>query len=102
MGRSGEEIAATNVSAWEKASYWPGAEKIQVKLVYEKTSGCILGGQLAGKAGVNKRIDIIAAAISAGMTVGTLGMLDLSYAPPYSPTYDPVQVCANVAARGVE
>jgi len=59
-----------------------------------------LGGQIVGKAGVNKRIDIIATALSARMTVETLGMLDLSYAPPYSSTYDPVQVCANVAARG--
>jgi NADPH-dependent 2,4-dienoyl-CoA reductase/sulfur reductase-like enzyme len=90
------------VSAGEKAGYWPGAEKIKVKLIHDKRDGRILGGQLLGKAGVNKRIDIIATAISARMTVETLGMLDLSYAPPYSPTYDPVQVCANVAARGAE
>jgi len=102
--QTGEDdgVGTATVSAWEKAGYWPGAEKIQVKLVYAKATGRILGGQIAGKAGVNKRIDIIATAISAGMTVETLGMLDLSYAPPYSPTYDPVQVCANVAARGSE
>jgi NADPH-dependent 2,4-dienoyl-CoA reductase/sulfur reductase-like enzyme len=101
-GANGEDVGSTVVSAWEKAGYWPGAEKIKVKLVYTKTDGRILGGQLVGKAGVNKRIDIIAVALSARMTVETLGMLDLSYAPPYSPTYDPVQVCANVAARGTE
>ncbi len=101
-GANGENIGSATVSAWEKASYWPGAEKIMVKLVYEKATGRILGGQIAGKAGVNKRIDIIATAISVGMTVETLGMLDLSYAPPYSPTYDAVQVAANVAARGSE
>ncbi|MEZ4866569.1 MAG: FAD-dependent oxidoreductase [Caldilineaceae bacterium] len=101
-GNEGERMASTVVSAWEKAGYWPGAEKIKVKLVYTQESGRILGGQLVGKAGVNKRIDIIATALSVGMTVDTLGMLDLSYAPPYSPTYDPVQVCANVAARGTE
>lgn len=101
-GKDGAGIGTATVSAWEKAGYWPGAEKILVKLVYETATGRILGGQLAGKAGVNKRIDIIATALSTGMTVGTLGMLDLSYAPPYSPTYDPVQVCANVAARGVK
>ncbi len=99
-GTNGEGVGSTTVSAWEKAGYWPGAEKITVKLVYEKAGGRILGGQIAGKAGVNKRIDIIATALSVGMTVETLGMLDLSYAPPYSPTYDPVQVAANVAARG--
>lgn len=101
-GANGEEVGSTVVSAWEKAGYWPGAEKIKVKLVYQKSDGRILGGQIVGKAGVNKRIDIIATALSARMTVETVGMLDLSYAPPYSPTYDPVQVCANVAARGTE
>jgi len=99
-GANGEDVGSTVVSAWEKAGYWPDAEKIKVKLVYAKSDGRILGGQIVGKAGVNKRIDIIATALSARMTVETLGMLDLSYAPPYSSTYDPVQVCANVAARG--
>ena len=101
-GAAGEAMGSTVVTAWEKAGYWPGAEKIKVKLVYQKSDGRILGGQIVGKAGVNKRIDIIATALSARLTVETLGMLDLSYAPPYSPTYDPVQVCANVAARGTE
>lgn len=97
-----EEVASTVITAWEKAGYWPGAERIKVKLIYKKSDGRILGGQIVGKVGVNKRIDIIATALSARMNVETLGMLDLSYAPPYSPTYDPVQVCANVAARGTE
>lgn len=101
-GATGAEVSSTVITAREKAGYWPGAEKIKVKLVYQKSDGRILGGQIVGKAGVNKRIDIIATALSARMTVETLGMLDLSYAPPYSPTYDPVQVCANVAARGTE
>lgn len=101
-GANGEAAGSTVVTAWEKAGYWPGAEKIKVKLVYQKSDGRILGGQIVGKAGVNKRIDIIATALSVRMNVETLGMLDLSYAPPYSPTYDPVQVCANVAARGAE
>lgn len=101
-GATGEDVGSTIVSAWERAGYWPDAEKIKVKLVYTKSDGRILGGQIVGKAGVNKRIDIIATALSARMTVETVGMLDLSYAPPYSPTYDPVQVCANVAARGSE
>ena len=101
-GLMGELLDSATVEAWEKAGYWPGAEKIKVKLVYAKSDGRILGGQIVGKAGVNKRIDIIATALSARMSVAELGMLDLSYAPPYSPTYDPVQVCANVAARGSE
>jgi NADPH-dependent 2,4-dienoyl-CoA reductase/sulfur reductase-like enzyme len=71
------------------------------KLVIDKRDGRILGAQLVGKAGVNKRIDIIATAITAGMTVDQLGLLDLSYSPPYSPVYDPVQVAANVAMKQV-
>jgi len=101
-GVEGEDVASTVVSVWDKAGYWPDAEKIKVKLIHTQSGGRILGGQLVGKGVVNKRIDIIATALSARMTVATLGMLDLSYAPPYSPTYDPVQVCANVAARGGE
>ena len=72
-----------------------------MKLVFQKSTGKILGAQLVGKAGVNKRIDIVAAAISGGLTVRDLGMMDLSYAPPFSPTYDPLQVCANVAEKQV-
>ena len=102
FGEDGEFVGSAAISAYDKAHYWPGAEKIKAKLVIDKRNGKILGGQLVGKAGVNKRIDIIATAITAGLTVDQLGLLDLSYAPPYSPVYDPVQVCANVAARQVD
>ncbi len=74
---------------------------MKVKLIFRKRNGRILGAQLAGIAGVNKRIDIVAAAIVGQLTVRDLGMMDLSYAPPYSPVYDPLQVCANVAEKQV-
>jgi pyruvate/2-oxoglutarate dehydrogenase complex dihydrolipoamide dehydrogenase (E3) component len=74
---------------------------MKVKLVFQKSTGAILGAQLVGKSGVNKRIDIVAAAIVGGLTVSDLGMMDISYAPPYSPVYDPLQVCANVAEKQV-
>ncbi|MBW7882146.1 MAG: FAD-dependent oxidoreductase [Caldilineaceae bacterium] len=99
FGAQGEDVGSVVISSLDRAGYWPGVEKMKVKLIYQKSSGRILGCQLAGKAGVNKRIDIVATAIAAGMTVDDLGMLDLSYAPPYSPVYDPVQVAANVAAK---
>jgi NADPH-dependent 2,4-dienoyl-CoA reductase/sulfur reductase-like enzyme len=98
FGADGEFVGSAVISASDKAHYWPGAEKIKAKLVIDRRNGKILGGQLVGKAGVNKRIDIVATAITAGLTVDQLGLLDLSYAPPYSPVYDPVQVCANVVA----
>ncbi len=102
FGTAGDDIGSAVITSNDKAGYWPDVEKIKVKLVFQKSTGRILGGQLVGKAGVNKRIDIIATAITARMTVTDVGMLDLSYAPPYSPTWDPIQVCANVAARGAE
>jgi len=101
FGEAGEDVGATIISASDRAHYWPGMAKIKAKLVFRKQDGKVLGGQLVGKAGVNKRIDIIATAITAGMTVADIGMLDLSYAPPYSPVYDPVQVAANVALKKV-
>ena len=101
FGRDGEGVGATVISAHDRAHYWPGAAKIKTKLVFNKRDGKVLGGQLVGMAGVNKRIDIVATAITAGMTVADMSMLDLSYAPPYSPVYDPVQVAANVAMKQV-
>ncbi len=101
-GETGADVGSAVITANDKVGYWPTVEKIKVKLVFQKSTGRVLGGQLVGKAGVNKRIDIIATAITARMTLTDVAMLDLSYSPPYSPTWDPIQVCANVAARGAE
>jgi NADPH-dependent 2,4-dienoyl-CoA reductase/sulfur reductase-like enzyme len=101
FGDHGRFVGATIITEPDKAGYWPGVEELRVKLVYDRRNGRLLGGQLVGKEGVNKRIDILATALHAGMTVHDLGWLDLSYAPPYSPTWDPVQVAANVAAKAV-
>ncbi|MCC9078255.1 FAD-dependent oxidoreductase [Litorilinea aerophila] len=101
FGEQGEWVGSAVITNDDKAGYWPGAEPLKVKLVFDRRDGRVLGGQLAGKAGVNKRIDIVATAITARMTVADVGMLDLSYAPPYSHPYDPVQICANVALRDV-
>jgi len=77
--------------------YYPGATEITVKLLVEKVSGRLLGGQIVGKHGSAKRIDTLATAITARMTARDLTFLDLSYAPPFSPVWDPVQI----AARGL-
>jgi pyruvate/2-oxoglutarate dehydrogenase complex dihydrolipoamide dehydrogenase (E3) component len=69
-----------------------------VKLLAEKGSGRLLGGQIVGEEGAAKRIDILATALHAGMTVQEMVNMDLSYAPPYSPVWDPVLM----AARQVE
>jgi len=77
--------------------YYPGGEEINVKLLVEKVSRRLLGGQIVGRQGAAKRIDTLAAAITARMTARDLAFLDLSYAPPFSPVWDPLQI----AARGL-
>ncbi|TFV67270.1 UNVERIFIED_ORG: flavoprotein oxidoreductase [Bacillus sp. AZ43] len=82
-----------------RAGYYPGAAPIHVKIITEKGSGLLLGAQIVGGPGSGKRIDVFATAIWAGMTADVLAGSDLSYAPPFSPTYDPVVVAARVASR---
>ncbi|MFM9134340.1 MAG: hypothetical protein ACKOT0_02700 [bacterium] len=90
---------ATDVTAKSRAKYYPGAEPILVRLVHEP-DGRLLGAQMAGRDGVAQRIDVIATALQAGMSVGDLLALDLAYAPPYSPVYDPlIQAAQAVGGR---
>ena len=77
------------------ADYYPGSEKISVKLVVNKQTQRILGGQIVGLKGAAKRIDTIVTAITAGLTVQQLMDLDLAYAPPFSNAWDPVQIAAR-------
>jgi len=85
----GMPAEATDVTAKSRAKYYPGAEPILVRLVHEP-GGRLLGAQMAGRDGVAQRIDVIATALQARMGVGDLLGLDLAYAPPYSPVYDPL------------
>ena len=78
------------------ATYYPGARSMVVKVLFETPTGRILGGQIVGYEGVDKRIDVLAAAIRARMTAQDLTELDLSYAPPYSSAKDPVNVIGYV------
>jgi len=83
----------------DHASYYPGAERLSIKLVFEPGSGKLLGAQAVGKKGVDKRIDVLAASLSAGMTVFDLERLELAYAPPFGSARDPVNVAGFVAAN---
>ena len=74
------------------AGYYPGGQNMVIKVVFEKGSGRILGAQIVGYAGVDKRIDVLATAIHARMTAFDLKELDLAYAPPYSSAKDPVNM----------
>jgi len=81
------------------ASYYPGAQSINIKLLFSPDTGKILGAQMIGKEGVDKRIDVIATAIKGSMTVYDLEELELAYAPPYSSAKDPVNIAGFVAAN---
>lgn len=78
------------------ASYYPGATNMSVKTIYDKDSGKILGAQLVGYEGVDKRCDVIAAAIRFGAKASDLTRLDLCYAPPFSSAKDPVNMAGYV------
>lgn len=81
------------------AGYYPGAERLSVKLLFSPDDGRVLGSQIIGKDGVDKRIDVIATAIYGKMTVYDLENLELAYAPPYSSAKDPVNIAGFVAAN---
>ncbi|HCL90983.1 MAG TPA: pyridine nucleotide-disulfide oxidoreductase, partial [Candidatus Atribacteria bacterium] len=81
------------------AGYYPEALPLSVKLLFSPDSGKILGTQIVGYDGVDKRIDVIATAIRAGMTVYDLEKLELAYAPPYSSAKDPVNMAGYVASN---
>jgi len=96
---AGFDAVATTISAKTRAHAYPDPKDIAVRLVFEKKTGRILGAQMAGGEGVAKRIDVLVAALYAGWTVEDLAALDLSYAPPFAPVWDPILVCANVAKK---
>jgi len=83
----------------DHAGYYPGADTMMVKVLFEKNTGRLLGGQIIGSKGVDKRIDILATAIYSKLTVYDLENLDLAYAPPYSSAKDPVIMAGMTAAN---
>ena len=89
------------IESTTRAGYFPGADPITVKVLVEKGSGRLLGGQIVGGTGSAKRIDTLATALVAGMTAEDVLGLDLSYAPPFGPVWDPVQTACRAALRGV-
>jgi len=95
----GYTVQTTLIEATNLPHYFPGATPIHVKLVVDDATGRLLGGQIVGGEGVAKRIDVLATALHHRLTVADLQQLDLSYAPPFAPVWDPLLVAANVAAK---
>ena len=91
----GLDYISNMIDQGSRAGYYPGGSKIRIKLIANKSTGRILGAEMVGKEGVSKRIDVFAAVIAAKMTVDDFSNLDLSYAPPFAPVWDPNLIAAN-------
>ncbi|MFD6496407.1 FAD-dependent oxidoreductase [Streptomyces sp. NPDC059944] len=99
--RAGLRFEAVTVESTSRAGYYPGAEVMTVKMLAERRTGRLLGVQIVGREGAAKRVDVAAVALTAGMTVERMTSLDLGYAPPFSPVWDPVLVAARKAMAKV-
>lgn len=93
----GLNYKAKFITDFNQTTYYPGRNKIYVKLIYDADTKVILGGQVAGFKDAVQRCNVIAAAIIGKMTTEQLGMLDLCYAPPFSRTWDVLNVAGNVS-----
>ena len=89
------------IKAGSRAGYYPGSQRITVKLWFNAGNGILLGAQMAGKEGVAKRMDVLATALANKMTVEEISELDLSYSPPFAPVWDPVLIAAGQALKQV-
>ncbi|MFF4863527.1 FAD-dependent oxidoreductase [Streptomyces sp. NPDC001231] len=99
--RVGLKFETVTIESTSRAGYYPGASPMTVKMIAEVRTGRLLGVQIVGREGAAKRVDIAAVALTAGLTVEQMTALDLGYAPPFSPVWDPVLVAARKAAAKV-
>ena len=92
---AGFGYAVATIESTTQAGYLPTAKHMTVKMLAEKVTGRVLGAQIVGGTGAAKRIDVVATALATGLSVQDVVDLDLGYAPPYGPLWDPVQVAAR-------
>ncbi|MEV0391653.1 FAD-dependent oxidoreductase [Polymorphospora rubra] len=98
---AGYEFVTVKVESTNRAGYFPGADPMTVKLLAERRSGLLLGAQIVGRSEAAKRIDPLAVALWNQMTVEEMTGLDLGYAPPYAPVWDPVLIAARKAVEAL-
>ncbi|MEX1009405.1 MAG: FAD-dependent oxidoreductase [Acidimicrobiia bacterium] len=98
---AGFEFVSVAIDSTTKAGYFPGAAPIRLKMIADAKDGRVLGAQIVGGDGAAMRIDAIAVAIWSGMTVDELSSLDLAYAPPFAPVWDPILIAARKGAEAV-
>jgi len=97
LRQAGITFGAVHLHPLSHAGYYPGAVPLSIKLLYEPATGRVLGAQTVGKEGVDKRLDVLATAIQAGITVSQVAQLELGYAPPFGSAKDPVNLAGMVA-----
>jgi len=94
---AGRSYRAIHSHPFDHATYYPGATRMAAKLIFDPDGGAILGAQIVGRNGVDKRIDVIATAMASGMRADQLADLELAYAPPFSSAKDPVNLLGYMA-----
>ncbi len=94
--QEGFSVVTCLIPSNEYVTYYPGSKEFMLKIIADKTTGKILGGQAVGPGNTAKRIDVLATALFFGATAGSLANLDLAYAPPYNSALDPLHHAANV------
>jgi len=99
--KNGFDAFKYSVTARSRVHYYPGGNPLTTIIIAEKKGGRLLGAQLAGPVDSVKRIDVYATAITAKMTIDQIFQLDLAYAPPFSPVYDPVVLTGRVGRKMV-
>jgi NADPH-dependent 2,4-dienoyl-CoA reductase/sulfur reductase-like enzyme/rhodanese-related sulfurtransferase len=97
LGAAGRPFRAIHSHPFDHATYYPGATRMAAKLIFDPDDGTILGAQIVGRNGVDKRIDVIATAMAGGITADQLADLELAYAPPFSSAKDPVNLLGYMA-----
>ncbi|MFD1721533.1 FAD-dependent oxidoreductase [Amnibacterium endophyticum] len=97
LREAGRAIRVVHTHPIDHAAYYPGAEQMTVKLMIDAEDDRLLGAQIVGRAGVDKRIDVLATAIAGGITASRLSQLELAYAPQFGSAKDPVNLAGYVA-----
>lgn len=101
LEKAGINFKKTLIVAGSTPSYYPNPKDITVEIFYDETDLTILGAEVFGEVGVDKRVDVLSTAIYAKLKITDLPQLDLAYAPPYSPAKDPVLVAGYVAENAI-
>jgi NADPH-dependent 2,4-dienoyl-CoA reductase/sulfur reductase-like enzyme/rhodanese-related sulfurtransferase len=95
----GMEVQWVTVHPPDHAAYYPGASQMTLKVIFDPSTGKLLGAEAVGKSGIDKRIDVLSTALQAGMTIYDLEHLELAYAPPYGSAKDPVNMAGFVGSN---